>query len=304
VLGRSGLGFLALTAVPWMILAGLVFALQASVRDQLLWHETPFRDFWRLPHLGLFFVLPLAAILFWRKDRYLSEFQLALVLSLLSWFYLLNRALAPGQGSLLLLASSVIYSFVGLILLYAVYRLYWRKVYIDELTGLSNRRALDERLADLDGDYALAMADIDFFKKFNDSFGHEEGDNVLRFVAAHLDEATGSRAYRYGGEEFCVVCEKMRESDVLALLEQARSSLAARLFSIRAPSDVRAKTTKVDRRAAHALSVQKVQITMSFGVAQSSRETPAPHDVMKSADELLYKAKEAGRNCVVAGWKR
>ena len=67
--------------------------------------------------------------------------------------------------------------------------MYWEKVYIDELTGIPNRRAFDEYLKKLGRKYTIAMMDIDHFKKFNDTYGHSEGDNVLRFVAKHIAEA-------------------------------------------------------------------------------------------------------------------
>ncbi len=68
------------------------------------------------------------------------------------------------------------------ILLHAIFTIYWQRVYIDELTDVSNRRALDEKLATLNGEFAIAMMDIDHFKDFNDTYGHDEGDNVLRLV--------------------------------------------------------------------------------------------------------------------------
>src|SRR4029077_7824091 len=77
--------------------------------------------------------------------------------------------------------------------------------FVDALTGLPNRRALDEALARLSGDYALAMVDVDHFKQFNDTHGHDAGDRVLRSVAQQLRATRGGQAFRYGGEEFCLL---------------------------------------------------------------------------------------------------
>ena len=77
--------------------------------------------------------------------------------------------------------------------------------YMDALTELPNRRALDEFLPQLHKRFALAMVDVDHFKTFNDKHGHDAGDQVLRKVAVHLASVSGGRAFRYGGEEFSIV---------------------------------------------------------------------------------------------------
>ncbi len=84
---------------------------------------------------------------------------------------------------------------------------------------------MDERLHTLSGHYALAMVDIDHFKKFNDTYGHSEGDNVLRMVAQHLQEYLGDRVYRYGGEEFCVIFEGPTQESAVEMMEKARTSM-------------------------------------------------------------------------------
>jgi len=99
------------------------------------------------------------------------------------------------QGSDLIILTSA-----GLILcLINVLQESWRMAYLDELTLLPGRRALREKLQSLIGVYSLAMVDIDFFKKFNDNYGHEIGDDALRMVATKLQNVTGGgSAYRYG----------------------------------------------------------------------------------------------------------
>ncbi|MCK5297148.1 MAG: GGDEF domain-containing protein, partial [Alphaproteobacteria bacterium] len=82
----------------------------------------------------------------------------------------------------------------------------YRMAFIDELTELSGRRALIKDMKKLGSKYSIAMGDIDFFKKFNDTHGHDIGDQVLRMVASNLEKVTGGgKAYRYGGEECTIL---------------------------------------------------------------------------------------------------
>jgi diguanylate cyclase (GGDEF)-like protein len=177
-----------------------------------------------------------------------------------------------------------------------VFLLYWQRVYLDELTGIPNRRALDERLGHLAGDYCLAMVDIDHFKSFNDTYGHAEGDSVLRMVAEHLREHTQNRAFRYGGEEFCVLTPGLETKELHRLMDAARAALAGRRFHIRVPPAVRRKRSAKDRRPGRK---DGVQVTFSVGVARRDKNHDSPARVLKLADEGLYDAKAKGRNVVV-----
>jgi len=179
-----------------------------------------------------------------------------------------------------------------------LFLLYWQRVYLDELTAVPNRRALDERLSHLSGDYSLAMVDIDHFKKFNDTYGHAQGDDVLRMVALHLKEGTRGRAYRYGGEEFCVLAPDLDGPGLEALMDGVRADLAARRFHIRVAATQR-KASGPKRRGVEPDRSVQVQVTVSVGVARRDRKRETPALVLKLADEGLYAAKAAGRNAVV-----
>jgi diguanylate cyclase (GGDEF)-like protein len=179
-----------------------------------------------------------------------------------------------------------------------LFLLYWQRVYLDELTGAPNRRALDEKLSHLERDFSLAMVDIDHFKKFNDTYGHDQGDDVLRMVAAHLIETTSGRAFRYGGEEFCVLAEDLDSEGLAALMDASRAALAAREFHIRLPSKAR-KAAGPKSRGRDGFATQRVQVTVSIGVARRDRRRTEPGQVLKLADEGLYEAKEGGRNAVI-----
>ena len=156
---------------------------------------------------------------------------------------------------------------------------------IDPLTELPNRRALDERLQQEwarllrhGGRLSVIMADLDHFKRVNDEFGHPAGDEVLRQVARLL--ADGCRESdtpaRYGGEEFVVVAPETAARDAADFAERLRTSICAR------PLEVHGKS---------------LEVTASFGVADNEglKET---EDLVQAADEALYRAKSAGRNCV------
>jgi diguanylate cyclase (GGDEF)-like protein len=194
----------------------------------------------------------------------------------------------------------VAFSVMTAILLHAILRMYWQKVYLDILTEVPNRQALDERLITLQHPYALAMIDIDHFKKFNDNYGHAEGDNVLRMVALTLQESLGERVYRYGGEEFCAIFEGEEAEKAHLPMEQARKTLDHKRFHLRQldrekPTLIKKLTTKGEPKLG-----KEIQITISVGVAYSTPKTKYHHDVIHLADKSLYKAKERGRNQVVS----
>jgi len=168
--------------------------------------------------------------------------------------------------------------------------------YRDALTGLPSRRALDERLDTLPPGVIVAMIDVDHFKQFNDTHGHDTGDQVLRLVAWRLAEVPGAEAFRYGGEEFTLVFGGKSPVEAVTLLEAARGAVAASKFMIRSGDRPKGKGGKAKRardRVGHGLSV-----TVSIGAALR-KEGEHPAALLKRADEALYAAKEAGRDRVL-----
>ncbi len=155
----------------------------------------------------------------------------------------------------------------------------------DALTGLANRRALDERLCDAlararryTEPLAVALCDLDFFKRINDRFGHATGDEVLRRVSAILRahcRATDVVA-RYGGEEFCIV------------FIEADAAVASRLCDT-----LRAAVATHDWAGVH----PQLAVTLSIGIADDAHlATPEP--LLAAADRHLYRAKHEGKNRV------
>ncbi len=178
-----------------------------------------------------------------------------------------------------------------------------RLAFRDELTHLPGRRALQEALAGLGPRYALAMVDVDHFKAFNDTHGHDIGDQVLKLVAARLAEVGGGgRACRYGGEEFTVLFADRDLEEAEPHLEAVRASVEAYQMAVRGDDRPKAAEEGARRRGVEAEDLpppdQLLSVTVSIGVAEPSVAATKPQQVMKAADEALYRAKRGGRNRV------
>jgi diguanylate cyclase (GGDEF)-like protein len=159
----------------------------------------------------------------------------------------------------------------------------------DPLTGIPNRRALDEHLADelararrYGTPLAVVMLDLDHFKRLNDRHGHAAGDTVLREVARVLDaeKRRGDTIARYGGEEFVAILSHADETAAKAWAERVRSRLGG---------------------AAVDVNGNYLRVTASFGVAAAvpGSSAPAGSVLLAAADRALYAAKARGRNRVV-----
>ena len=156
---------------------------------------------------------------------------------------------------------------------------------LDGLTQLRNRRAFQERLEDETrrwrrhgNDVSLVLLDIDHFKSYNDTFGHPKGDEVLRAVGRLLRRSLRASdfAARYGGEEFAVILPNTSAAGALHVAETLRRAIEG--------------ATWEDR-----------PITASIGVATMSEEVSTADELVDAADRALYRSKQAGRNCVMAG---
>ncbi len=106
--------------------------------------------------------------------------------------------------------------------------------YFDELTGIRGRRGFNEALLSLDQQYSIAIVDIDHFKKFNDTYGHDVGDQVLCMVAARISKVDGGgQAFRCGGEEFAVIFRGVSAKDAFEHLEMLRQLIEQSVFRVR-----------------------------------------------------------------------
>ncbi|MCP4663436.1 MAG: GGDEF domain-containing protein [bacterium] len=169
----------------------------------------------------------------------------------------------------------------------------------DGLTGLPARRALEETMLHLGGTFAIAMVDLDRFKRFNDRHGHEVGDQVLRMVGGRLAGlGGGGKAFRYGGEEFTVVFPGKSAAEAAPVLEDLRRSIAGSRFAVRAPGRPRRRPKSGRGREGAGKSLK---VTVSIGLAERSGRRRRPEEVIKAADKALYRSKKAGRNRVTIG---
>ncbi|HMA87328.1 MAG TPA: diguanylate cyclase [Burkholderiales bacterium] len=184
----------------------------------------------------------------------------------------------------------------GVIVTAAVLQDSYRMAFRDELTGLPGRRALNEELIGLDGNYSIAMLDIDHFKNFNDTWGHQVGDQALKLVASRLQRVGGGGiAYRYGGEEFTIVFPGLHLPAALGHLERLRRDIERYKFEIRSRKPRRARDKSApdpDDRS------RWVSVAVSIGAAHRNGRLATSAAVISAADQALYRAKQAGRNRV------
>ncbi len=159
----------------------------------------------------------------------------------------------------------------------------------DMLTGVANRRLFEETLhmrvqeaRNLDYPLTLAICDIDHFKKFNDTWGHQTGDQVIRFVATVLkaQSLNDQLVARYGGEEFAIIMPRLNIKEADVVLKHMRKSIEAK---------------KLKRRSTEE---NLGNVTVSIGATQLLPSDSAS-ELVQRADEMLYSAKHAGRNRVV-----
>ena len=201
-------------------------------------------------------------------------------------------ALRAAGGSHL---DGVYFAAGGLALIVALIETSYAMAYLDELTQLPSRRSLNEALLKLGDIYSIAMVDVDHFKKFNDSYGHESGDQALRLVASRLSHITGGgKAYRYGGEEFAIVFPNKTSEEVFVYLDRMRKVIEQSRFTVRGADRRRKGKSGIGRGAK-----KQTNVTVSIGLAATQGEKLAPAEVLRMADQALYKAKAKGRNCTI-----
>ena len=160
----------------------------------------------------------------------------------------------------------------------------------DSLTGLQNRRHLDEDIDERVGEYrdrgtpfSIIVLDVDYFKQFNDAYGHLQGDQCLRRIASLLQAAasrSGDKVYRFGGEEFLLV---LKDTDRAGALSFAR----------RLEADI--DEAAIPHKQSGVASI----ITASMGIATCNARNADSQTLLKQADTALYQAKESGRNGIV-----
>lgn len=225
--------------------------------------------------VGFFVLFVLLALVMFNRYLVYNGAFLVISLTFYAGLYFLKT---PHANELSLLA-------IGVIIFTLLIRESYRLAFYDELTSLPGRRALVEDMAKLGMKYSLGMIDIDFFKKFNDTYGHDTGDEVLKMVASKLaDVSGGGKAYRYGGEEFVLLFPSKDVDAAFLHADILRDIVSKSPFSVR-----------------NKKGSKNIFVNISAGVVQNSSKDKDPFAVMKRADNALYKAKESGRNKVIKG---
>jgi diguanylate cyclase (GGDEF)-like protein len=202
----------------------------------------------------------------------------------------------------------------GLLLVASIIENTYVLAYHDELTSLPARRAFNETLLHLEAPYSIAIVDIDHFKSFNDTYGHDTGDQVLSMVAARLARVSGGGlAFRVGGEEFSILFAGKSAKEVVPHLDSLRTLIEESRFRVRSTPERRSAPRGAGRRVEDKKSTARqklnrsrnlpvepslsgLSVTVSIGVAESGPQTREVEQVIKAADKALYRAKKAGRN--------
>jgi diguanylate cyclase (GGDEF)-like protein len=223
-----------------------------------------------------------------------------------AWFWALTAGMLAVRMNVAPGAAAFYFSTSALVLVLALIDTSYLLAYHDELTGIPARRAFNQAMAELQEPYTVAMVDVDNFKKLNDTFGHETGDQVLRMVAAKLSRVTGGgRSYRCGGEEFAILFSDLSIEEAYPHMEAVRREIEQTRFIIRGPD--RSRRRRPERRYHPAerrgTPSRTIFVTVSIGAAQSDPKLAALDAVVNAADQALYRAKGAGKNRVEL-WNR
>lgn len=278
--------FIEALIAAWIIWYNDTDLLQLFEIKVFPWDIKPLPDF---PHLSLLMYAAVLAYLFTREFISSKNNDSPFIGVAIFTFTALLFSKEP-------YVLPLVFALSGLTLLAVVIQASYAMAYLDELTGLPSRRALKEELHKLSGSYAIAMLDIDHFKKFNDTHGHDVGDDVLKLVAVCIKGVGGGgKPFRYGGEEFVIVFPGKAAEEALTSLEELREAIAARGFVKRSRSRTENKPEELVTRRG---SYKKLYLTVSIGVAEKNERHKGAEEVITAADKALYRAKSKGRNCV------
>jgi GGDEF domain-containing protein len=312
---ERGLGIPAITPrLVWLFFESVLVAflcrpgetsspvlLHAAFLNRSLFHWT------RIPQLALLAFAVAFGFLLARLFLYRKPLDSGLLWSLAATFLALQANNADR-------VATAYWATAGLLLITSIIENSYVLAYHDELTSLPARRAFNEALLRLEAPYSIAIVDIDHFKNFNDTYGHDTGDQVLGMVAARLARVSGGgQAFRVGGEEFSILFAGRSAKEVVPHLEALRALIEESRFRVRsiperrcAPrgagrriEDKKATTRRARPRHFPAESpLDGLSVTVSVGVAEPSSKSGDVEQVIQAADKALYRAKKTGRNRV------
>ncbi len=293
MLTRFGLVRIGFIFIEAAVIAGLVNMDSAALADFMHWQPLgpSFLDRLYVPQILVFLlVLPVLLLLCIRALTQPSAIHSALLASFLATLIMSFRPEEP-YWITIYMGTAI------LILLFGLTHDFYRMAFRDELTDLPGRRALQHKLLSLGSEYTIAMVDVDHFKQFNDTHGHDVGDQVLKMVAAQLALISGGgTAYRYGGEEFTIVFPRKRAKQCIPHLSEVRKNIETYGLRIRHKSQRPWRQEAGKQRRGRSGPTQRAGVTVSIGLAETSIKHSTPSEVMEAADKALYRAKQEGRN--------
>ncbi|KAB0665997.1 GGDEF domain-containing protein [Oryzomonas japonica] len=294
--GRMRLLFVAMEiGAVWLTIRLDQHALWVALTRPII--NWPALERFAMPQLCLVLILLAAGIAVRRAVSLGSPIEGSVFASCVTLFVVFRWMWSPHVPETFCAASA-------LILIMAVIQDSYNMAFRDDLTGLLSRRVLNEQLPGLGSRYAIAMVDVDHFKNFNDSYGHDVGDQVLKMVGARLMSMTGGGSpFRYGGEEFTVLFPGKSAKEALPHLERLRQAIGDYRMTLRGEDRPRDEERGKSRRSG-SRKAGEVSVTVSIGVAETGGRQTSPQEVLKAADGALYKAKNRGRNQVCLGGGR
>ena len=293
--GRLRLGFLGVQAVAlyWV----LRFRQDYTALPELIARpvvQGKFLAGFLLPQSALFLFLVADLLVLIRVLKRRLPIDVAILGSLVALGIAFNRADTEFAPPLFVTAA-------GLLLIIGVLQDSHSMAFTDDLTGLPSRRALNEQVMGLGRNFVVAMLDVDHFKRFNDTYGHDVGDQVLKMVGTKIAAVKGGgRPFRYGGEEFTILFPRKALQEVTPHLEELRQTIADYQLWLRGADRPKESEQGKARRLAGSGAGKSTSVTISIGVAASSDTLRNPDEVIRAADKALYRAKQRGRNQVAS----
>lgn len=299
LLSREAIGQFVLLALPLMACAAAFYVKPGYFLDWLTYEPLVSIDWLnssyasqftpKLPYttwiISLQVLATISMLVMLFRYRQQQDFYLLATFALLSWSLF---------GPIKPLELILLFNFLLIIWLLAVLIYGHNLAYLDELTGLPGRRALNQKMKSMSKKSVVAMLDVDHFKRFNDTYGHDVGDQVLKMVASKMSNVRGGTAYRYGGEEFTILFPNTPLETANAAAEEVRIAIEQSTLQLR--SKYRPKSPKKGsklRGSGPDKDTRAVSVTVSIGLAENTMPNP-----LKEADKKLYQAKESGRNQV------
>ena len=222
---------------------------------------------------------------FIKKQKYMDLIYIVVLLMSYIAFYFPAR---PVLGSIFTASAFFV-------ILFALLDTSYSMAFYDALTGVLSRRALEQEFLKLGNRYVVGMIDLDHFKRINDNYGHNIGDEVLKMTASVMKKTVGEgKIFRYGGEEFVALYTSLSYNEAIQRLDKMRKAIASKPFLVSVENCL--KESPETNSCNTSKGRGTIHVTVSIGVAQKTHLLKTCQDVIRKADEALYQSKKSGRN--------